>query len=1023
MPLLELPRRCVVSAIFLTILLVLAVPAAHAQKVKPQPAAPAGVATKKLPARAPLAFEPNQGQAAAEARFVARTSGYGVLITESGDAIFSLSGRRSVPASRFELVESLGQPHAALGPSAVLRLSLSGAAPMPIAEALEPLGSTSSYFRGMDGAGGKTNIPNFGRVVYRDVYPGISLSYSGTRSQLRTTFDIAAGADAARVRLRFSRAQKISITPDGELIVELGSDYAPMNFSAPMVTQAGSKTSGRVRAAFRLNGENEVSLSVAGHDPRLPLAISTISAEERGLDSVTSVALDSAGNIYLAGYTSAMNFPSVNAIKSGIALNDQDTFVTKLSADGTTVLFSTYFGGSGDDYGLAMAVTSDGKVLVGGMTYSTDLPTVNAIQPNFGGSQVDGFLVKLDPVAATVLMCTYLSGSSSEQLIDIALDGDDFIYLTGYTSSPNFPFTVPPAAPYQGSIFVMKLNPAASSIVFSTYPGTPETPGVGVGYAIALPRGCARNCEVFVGGYTNAANFPVTAGAIQTTVRGGFDGFVFRLSATGDSLLYSTYLGGDGGYGDLILDIAVDALGYAFVTGRTESKSFPTTPGTFQTLPGAATCSSPPCFDGFVARINPSGSALAYSTLVGGQNMDWMNAIEIDGEGNAYVAGISNSPFPTTPGVYQPFHAGSTFCGGSACHDAILVKLDPVGSSLLFSTFLGGTLSDQASAIALDAQRNVVIAGLTLSTDLPVRNPAQASYGGGFMDGFVAKLNSDATDLIFSSYFGGNGDAADVTVFPGIFTQVPRVGDQVVFEVHLKNLGPTPARNVRVVIPKPTGIPVTEFRLSSVHAVPCTGTDAITCELAEVFPGLEFILLVGFRAQGEGTVTVTASVTNTVPDFDLSNNASSQQAVVGPALPPVVADMTITSSASKMKPNVGEEVRFTITVVNNGPDKVNAMADIVIPSGLKYVRHVLSTGFCSFNFPPDFTCSFSDLTSGASATVVIYTTPTTAGAFTVPGHVRVGAGIIEPNPANNDTSTTINAIQPSSAGRGRYRGR
>jgi hypothetical protein len=295
---------------------------------------------------------------------------------------------------------------------------------------------------------------------------------------------------------------------------------------------------------------------------------------------------------------------------------------------------------------------------------------------------------------------------------------------------------------------VAKLNSTGSALVYSTYLGGS---GGSIAYAIAVDA--AGNASVT--GQTYAADFPTTPGAFQTTCHGCVgeplfsDAFVTRLNPTGSALVYSTFLGG--GNNDTGSGIAVDKVGNVYVTGQTFSAEFPTTPGAFQTKCGSCGDIS----DAFVTKLNVTGSALVYSTFLGGSNYDFGNGIAVNAAGNAYVTGLTYSiDFPTTPSVFQ------TTCGGGCAggwYDAFVTQVNPAGSALIYSTYLGGSSGDDGAAIAVDRSGNAYVTGFTKSTDFPTMTPLQSVLRG-TNDAFVTKINSSGSALLYSTYLGGSAD-------------------------------------------------------------------------------------------------------------------------------------------------------------------------------------------------------------------------------------------------------------------------
>ena len=389
--------------------------------------------------------------------------------------------------------------------------------------------------------------------------------------------------------------------------------------------------------------------------------------------------------------------------------------------------FTADLGGQGFDAAYAMALDAAGAIYVAGETDSL----------SFGGagqrSNFDAFVAKLDPTGSQILYATYFGGSGTDIARGIAVDTAGNVYVTGTTDSQNFPTTTGVVGPTNAGLedaFVVKLSPSGA-ILYATMLGSS---GDDLSAGIAIDA----SGNVYITGQTNAS-FPVTSGALQTTNRGGNDCFVTKLNATATSLVYSTMLGGSGD--DFCRGIAVDSAGNAYVTGVTYSADFPVQGAPQTALRGEA--------DAFIAKINASGTAIVYSTFLGGDSFDEANAIAIDGTGAAYVAGDTLSwNFPTTSAAIQ-----STLKGG---YDAFVAKISPAGDSFVYATMLGGSATDSATAIAVDAANRAVVAGFTNSSDFPVQQALQ-TLGGGF-DAFVAVLDSSGSTLQLSTYLGGAGD-------------------------------------------------------------------------------------------------------------------------------------------------------------------------------------------------------------------------------------------------------------------------
>jgi uncharacterized protein (TIGR03437 family) len=400
--------------------------------------------------------------------------------------------------------------------------------------------------------------------------------------------------------------------------------------------------------------------------------------------------------------------------------------------------YSTYLGGSGRDLTFGIAVDSSGNAYVTGSTQSNNFPTANAFQAAYGGGTYDAFVTKLNASGSALVYSTFLGGSGGDDwALGIAVDSSGNAYVTGSTQSANFPTANAFQAAFRGSAdaFVTKLNADGSALVYSTFLGDGSE-----GYGIDVDS----SGNAYVTGRTKSSNFP-TANAFQAAIGGGSgtfpgDAFVTKFNAAGSALEYSTYLGGSGN--DQGNSIAVDSSGNAYVTGWTASTSFHTANAIQAAYGGGAS-------DAFVTKLVPTGSALEYSTYLGGSGNDGGSGIAVDSSGNAYVAGWTNS---------TDFHTANAIqaaIGGGGFTDAFVTKLNASGSSW-YSTYLGGRGSDQGWGIAADSSGNAYVTGYTLSTNFPTVNAFQAAYGGGFSVAFVTELNATGSGLVYSTYLGNN---------------------------------------------------------------------------------------------------------------------------------------------------------------------------------------------------------------------------------------------------------------------------
>jgi hypothetical protein len=720
---------------------------------------------------------------------------------------------------------------------AVLRMKLVGSNPKAKVIALDELPGKSNYFLGNDPQKWRTNVPTYAKVKCKGVYPGIDLVYYGNQRQLEYDFVVSPGADPRVIALSIDGADKMEIDAQGDLL--LRAEAGDVRLHKPLVYQPSpspgsfnpkSKITNPkfLDARFVLrsssidnrqssinNSRFEIAFEIASYDPRLPLVIDPVLSYSTylggsGGDAANAVAVDADGNAYVTGNTSSIDFPTQNALQPGSA-GPLDIFVAKLTPGGSSLAYSTYFGGRATDLPREIAVDSYGNAYVMGVTRSGDFPTLNAFQTGRSG-MCDAFVFKLDPTGSALLYSTYLGGSGVEDPSDprtggIAVDSAGNAYVTGTTDTSDFPTknaiqsyaggtcgTAPDDYPCPDA-FVAKFNTNLSgeeSLVYSTYLGGS---GSDKGFDIAVDL----SGNAYVTGVTASVDFPTTLGALQRTYRGVQNAFVTKFGPEG-SLIYSTYLGGTT-LGDRGEGIAVDTEGNAYVTGSADSTDFPTTAGAFQVNANGGDCIWYPCDDAFVSKLNPAGAALVYSTYLGGSGGDKGSAIAVDSEGNAYVTGPTNSAndfLMVNP--IQPTHAGGTCVweDGTAypCFDAYVAKLSAAGNALLFSTYLG-----TGSDVAVDPSGNIYVAGGTWSADFPITPGAFQTSLRGPSDGFVVKIGpADNTPA---------GTGVNVTLTNAVALAFDNVAASGTTGVTRTNTGPLPPAGFTL------GDPPTYFELST----------------------------------------------------------------------------------------------------------------------------------------------------------------------------------------------------------------
>jgi len=658
----------------------------------------------------PLSFEPNVGQDPPEVRYLARGSAYTLYL---GGGEMLLSGHSQEPM-RMKM----------------LRANL--------AAAIEGEGqqeSTSNYFVGNDPSKWRTSVPNYGRARYRSVYPGIDLLYYGHDGKLEYDWIVSPAADPRKIRLSFEGTDQMRINKQGDLVITQGkSEY---RHKKPIVYQEIAGKRVEIAGTWILRGK-EAGFAIGTYDHSQPLVIDPVLFYSTylggtGTDFAYAVAVDKVGNTYVTGGAGSTNFPTSNPLQSSL-IGSEDVFVTKINANGSAKVYSTYLGGGGPDEGKGIAVNPQGEVYVTGSAGSFDFPMMNPVQGTWGGSG-DVFLTKLNSTGSGLVYSTYLGGNAIDYATAVALDPSGNAYIVGITFSPNFP-TVSPFQAAKGAqqdAFVAKMNPAGTAWVYATYLGGNN---VDEGYAIAADA----SGSAYVTGYTASTDFPLQS-ALRNSNVASVDAFVTKLNPAGSALVYSTYLGGSAT--DYGTGVAVDSSGSAYVTGIVGSTDFPVANALQPHLAGAD--------DAFVAKFDPSGSTLVYSTYFGGGSVDQPYALAIDQSGNAWITGRTNSSdFPLVNAIQ----------GNRFAFDMFITEINASGTASLFSTFLGGTGSESGRGIAVDSMGNVHVAGESTSFDFPVVNPLQSTNGGSSVsqDAIVVLLGNAAPRLPYAfNDFAGKG--------------------------------------------------------------------------------------------------------------------------------------------------------------------------------------------------------------------------------------------------------------------------
>ncbi|HHH35253.1 MAG TPA: DUF11 domain-containing protein [Gammaproteobacteria bacterium] len=834
----------------------------------------------------PLRFEPLPAGNA----FAARGADYLVSLSEAGAEL------------------RLGGP----GETSVVRIRVLDAAPAR-PRGSHPLPALHHYLRGRDPAAWRIGVPTYGEVRYPAIYPGIDLAYHGHEGHMEYDFIVAPGADPGRIRLAFEGADHIAVNGRGELVLRIGQRRLVQ--PPPRIYQATGTGRRTVAGGYVVDAEDRVSFRLAAYDRHKPLVIDPVlvyasylggDADERVLAMTT----DAGGNLYLVGITDSTDLATSGALDGscgsdgacdrttvggiGATVTRSDIFVTRMAADGT-VLYTTYLGGGRADVATAVAVDALGQVTLAGHTRSTDYPVTTGafdsacsdLLPAPGGDGIcdegsEAVITRLAADGASLVYSTYLGGNGDDQALGLALDAAGNAYVTGATASSDFPVTTGAFATDAAGLqdaFVAKLDATGSTLDYAAYLGGSATD-------VARDIAVDTSGNAYVTGYTASRNFPTVApldgkcgatglcdGVVDDDGDGTpstittFDAFVAKVNPTGSALVYSTYLGGERyDYGNAIV---VDAAGRAYVAGETRSTNFSSLPAGSPLQPALAGS-----YDGFVTRLNAAGSALDFFTYLGGGSGDVINDLAVDASGDIYVTGSTFSrDFPTA----APFHPSPPQRLDNAVivfdAEAFIARLDTTASSLRYASLFGGQHNDYATTLALGGAGQVYFAGYTFSADLAVTDDArQASH---------RNDTGDTTVIASDSFLAHVADGdTDLTVTLEDAADPIDQGGEIAYTARVRNQGGVTTRGVRLRYDIPQD---TDLRSYAPSQGSCSRNyNTLSCDLGTLAPAAEASVAITIRPRGAGAFQSQASVTALASDSNAADNVATATTQVTP---------------------------------------------------------------------------------------------------------------------------------------------
>lgn len=670
--------------------------------------------------KVPLYFLANQGQTDGAALFYAKTPGYTLWLTREG---LMFDGAR---------------------------MTFRGARPGAAVKPSDPADYIVSYFDGRDEADWHTGIPTSKSVVYTGLYEGIGLKVYGTEKVIEYDWIVAPGADPGLIAFGYDGACAARLNAEGDLVVE--TPRGTLRHRKPASYQVIDGVKVEVASSFRPLEGGTYGFELGPYDRSRELVIDPIvlvfSTYLGGTadDMACGIGVDASGAVYVMGYTDSLDFPPRMA-----ALPRNDVFITKFSPDGKSLVYSAFFplghysfilgpkpgrGSSpitgaaapmmrdgiamffGMDGGDRFEVDASGAVYLAGTTGNNRFPVKNAFQPDFGGGLWDGYFLKLAPSGKSLVFSSFYGGPHEESVTCLTTDASGAVFIAGHKG----PLWRPIEGPRDGAIygdgddlFFAKFKPDGKS---RAYAKTVELSGSVNGVSgIAVDSAGA----LYAVGMTSSLDFPVQ-NAFQPHFAGMLDCFALKLAPSGRDLEYASYFGGPNF--EFATGVVVDAAGSVYMTGLTEGRI---------RVKNAFRDSRLGNGDGFLAKINPDGKSLAYSTYFGGKSMDLPMDIILDAEGRVYIVGETNSRDFHMVKPYKPKLTGTW--------DGFLTIFDPTGRGLELSTYFGGDDSDLLSCLALAGDGSICMAGHTNGKKgLPLVNAFQAAYGGGYEDAFVVKL-------------------------------------------------------------------------------------------------------------------------------------------------------------------------------------------------------------------------------------------------------------------------------------------
>jgi len=690
----------------------------------PTTTTPADDATVKLAAnygKLPLTFEANVGQTDSQVKFLNHAGSTTTYFTPSETVMVSSTDLSTKDEDPKDPSVSLEEPNLV---SDVLRMKLVNANANPTITGEDEVESKSNYFIGNDQSNWQSNITNYQKVKYSQVYDGIDLVYYGNNKQMEHDFIVAPYTNPSQIAFHLDGAKELYINDDGDLVAK--QDYTDATFKKPHIYQESKDN--QIEGSYTIASNNTVSFELGHYDPSREVVIDptvyfSTYLGGTGSDTAYEVAAHPDGTSVICGITTSTDFPTVSPYQAANGGGARDIMIAKFSADGSSVVFSTYLGGNSFDDCYNLVLDGDGNSYFTGRSASSNYPTsIGAYQTSRVGGSRDAIATKLSADGSTLMYSTYVGANGSTNGSGIAIDNSGNAYLTGTTASSNFATagTYQDTKPGGDDGYIAKLNSTGTAMIWATYVGGSSTDGINA----IIVDGDGNGYFV---GQTTSTDLP-TSSPYQAANAGSQDVIIGKISSDGTSMSYVSYLGGTGSDDGSRIDI--DSSGNAYITGWTASTDFPTSSPYQNSNAGGAN-------DSFIAKINSTGSALTYSTYLGGTGNDRASDIALRTDGSVAISVLSDSTDYPLAGANQ-----ATYAGGA--YDVVVSVLSSDGSTLDYSSYFGGTGSDVAYDIAAMGDSSIYIAGETDSTNFPTTSPYQASNAGS-SDAFLMRILPSVT--------------------------------------------------------------------------------------------------------------------------------------------------------------------------------------------------------------------------------------------------------------------------------------